>query len=133
VSDRKTQTWFPRTVFAGAIVVTSAVAIGATPGPAAAQFYPTYSHQYDNPYHRHDGWVSGNSGWHRGWSDHGRGHGEGGHGDRDHAGEATMVIGAGAAVARVAGLPCTMEHAVPPVGLLATTSARLALITDSHG
>jgi hypothetical protein len=83
VSDRPKQTWFRRAVFAGAVVVTSAVAIGATTGTAAAQLYPTYSHQYDNPYHRHEG---SNRDWHRGWSDHGRGHGEWGHGDRDHAG-----------------------------------------------
>jgi hypothetical protein len=134
VSDRTRQTWFRHTVFAGAVVVTSAVAIGATPGPAAAQLYPGYSRQFNgHPYHQHDGWVSDRRGWHRGWSEHGRGHGEWAPGIGITPAEATGVIRAGAAVARVAGVPSTTEQVLPPAGMLEPTSARLAHITDSHG
>jgi hypothetical protein len=55
------QPWFRRAVFAGAVLATSALAIGVTPRPAAAQ----YAYNYGNPYHRDGGWGSDHRGWHR--------------------------------------------------------------------
>ena len=68
MSVRAKQPWFRRAVFAGAVLATSALAIGVTPRPAAAQ----YAYNYGNPYHRDGGWGSDHRGWHRGWSKHGR-------------------------------------------------------------
>src|ERR1700720_2591280 len=77
MSVRAQQPWFRRAVFAGAVLATSALAIGVTPRPAAAQ----YAYNYGNPYHRDGGWGSDHRGWHRGWSKNVRGHGDGGRGD----------------------------------------------------
>jgi hypothetical protein len=50
---RAKQPRFRRAVFAGAVLATSALAIGVMPRPATAQ----YAYNYGNPYHRDGGWA----------------------------------------------------------------------------
>lgn len=80
MTARVKQSWCRAAVFAGAMLVTAAVAFGTTAGPAEAQYYGyRYAHPYSDyspygySYNRSDRWRSGDRGWHRGW-DHARDH-----------------------------------------------------------
>ena len=50
MSVRATQDWFRRVAFAGAVLATAVLTLGATPQPAAAQYYPGYGNGYGYGY-----------------------------------------------------------------------------------
>ena len=48
---RAKQNWFRRTAFAGAVLASAVITLGATPQPAAAQYYPAAYPGYAYPYY----------------------------------------------------------------------------------
>jgi hypothetical protein len=93
MSVRAKQSWSRRAAYAGAVLATTALAIGITPRPAEAQYpygYPagTSSH-YPNSYNRSHGYAYHRHGWNAhqgGWAEGGRGHDAWGHAGRGNEG-----------------------------------------------